>query len=1143
DSSWVTGGDITGQSTGNAEVSLSWTLRPTATGLSVTGSSTLGAVPAGLPLTLVATLTSTASGKVDFSITGTAVPPASGGTCTAVPVVSHEATCTTAASAGIGAHAYLATFGANAAFAQSSSPSVSATSVADPTAVSKVTGTGTAAVDLKATVTPPPYAPRTLGGGKVFFYAQPVGTPAATRHLACTQTVPANLAAGAAAAGVECLFELAVPGTTYTLSATFVPAAGTLDNSPAASATGTAFKVTRATPTVTLSVLPGQRVTYGQQVTLRATITGLPPADRPPAKVTYEGPGGAPITCAGTGQEDPAPVTVGNGVAGPCTFTPGTGGTAPAETVTALYAGDAETNASPSGPATIAVARAASTTTLTVTPSGGVGAVGVPVTLKATVSDPTEASAVPAGSVDLEMRTASSGQMVAAPCTSQATAAGVTTCTLATPPATIATLTFQATYCPAATAACTDWIKSTSRQVAYTPAPDPVAVTLAPAGTQTHPATVTTPTLTVTATVAVAVPTSPSTPPVAGTVAFTENGQPVGSCSSVPVGGPGTASCTFDPVTGAEDAVVAAFTPVPGSLTTAATSAPAYYKVAGLATATALAVATPTGDPLDYGVPLTATATVSTVTNGTPVTAGTVAFAVGGTPVPTCTAQAVGHQGTATCALPPVPGPSGTVTATFAYAGGTYQRSAYPAALSISPDATTTTLSISPDVTTPGDIALTATVAGTAVGAVVAPSGAVGFTTTGGAAVPGCAAVPLVPGSGTASTATCPLARPTATTTFGAAYAPVTSADFSPSSAATGLAFNPSGACSTAFQHAWDDAGHGLTLSAGGLSSIGSVTVDLGQPVGTCGPTRILSFNGGSLSLFGGTLATSSGISGYLVDGQGAGATPQLCLTGGALGLPGSWSLGTVALSATEKLCVAVTSVTGTSGTAGGIDGSIAVSAPTLPFGLPTAGYQLTVSFVAGASPSLTVRIGPTTPPDSAPYVTATVTVTRTGAAFTATGALRVGNIPFLGGLVGGTFAVGTGTGGTIAWSVTLAVPATATYSPVPGLTLEGLSVKLSSASGLTVGATVVLGTGTTVTGTLAGSYSAGKWTLSLAPTSVGPWVPTPGLTLSPTISGTLTVTTAGPTSTVTYDFETAASATLASWTLGAGFAATVDCV
>lgn len=1151
---WVTNVVYTGgngtKSAGYAYLALSWPLRSTSTSLVIssgTGGPALSSVPAGYKwLTLTASLTSTARGAVDFTETGTAISATtrSGSSCTTVPVIGGTATCTVRTPASLGQHAFVGTFQANAAFAASSGTG-GVTVVQDQVRLStvRVTPTTGSGVKLVVTVDEPPYAPNSLAGGLVTYDAQAAGAP--TAQVACTQTISSNVAQGKSVKTVTCpRFTAAVPGTAYTLTAKFTPKTGTLVNSVASTPNAFQYTVTKATPAVTLSVSPSS-VSFGQRVTLQATVSGLPSADRPPAAVTYEGAGGTPITCTGTGQQNPAAVTTGNGVTSPCTFTPGTGGTTTVETVVAVYPGDRETNAAQSSPQQIKVAKASSTTVVTVTPAGGVGAVGVPVTLTARVADGTDPTAVAAGTVEFEQRTASTGATAPVPgCTAVAAKDGVATCPLPASPAGLATLTFGAVYCPTGTGgACTDWIKSSAKPVAYTPVKDPTTVTLAPAGTQTHPQTVTTPTLTVTATVRVAVPTSAQTPPVTGTVGFQQNGQPVGgSCGAVPVGaGTGQAVCTFAPVAGAEDAVTATFVPATGSLTTGAASTPAYYKVAGLPTATALTVAPPTGDPTEYGVPLTATATVTS--NGTAVTAGTVAFAVDGSPVATCASQAVSAQGIATCVLPPLAaGSPHAVVATFAYAGGTYQRSTATRPVTVTAAPTTTTLALTPDVTTPGDDVLTATVTNAATGARAPPTGAVAFTTTGGSVVASCNAVPLAAASGPVATATCALPRPMATATYAAAFTPTPPADLTASKTTAPLSFTPGGSCSTAFQGAWNDGGKALKLSVGGASAIGDVTVDVASPVGTCSPTRVLPFSGGTLQLFGSTLAGSTGLAGYLVDGQGSGAVPQVCVDGGTLHLPSGWSLGTVALSSSEKLCLDLTSVSGTTGTVGGLTGALAVSTSALPVALPGNGYQLVLTFAAAPAPTMTVHLGPVAPPAATPYLTATVTVTDSSGTVTAKGAVAVGDLPFLSGAVGATVTVTTTTG-KITWAVSLAVPATRTYAPVPGVVLKSLSLALSSSSGLTAQATAVLGTGTAVTVHLTGSYSGGKWTLTLAPTRIGSWTPTSGLTLSPTLAGTLTITTGGASTAVTYDFETSAGTTLATWTLGSGFQTTVDCV
>ena len=278
-----------------------------------------------------------------------------------------------------------------------------------------------------------------------------------------------------------------------------------------------------------------------------------------------------------------------------------------------------------------------------------------------------------------------------------------------------------------------------------------------------------------------------------------------------------------------------------------------------------------------------------------------------------------------------------------------------------------------------------------------------------------------------------------------------------------------------------------------------------------------------------------------------------MCLTAGTLSLPGGWSLGSLGLTSTEKLCFALTGVSGTTGSVGGVtSGVLTATAAGLPFGVPDAWvpYQLSLTFSAGSTPSLSVDVSPSTVPATTVYATATVTVTRTTGAFTAAGTLGVRNVPFASAGLDATFTVSTGSAGSIAGSVTLSTPAT--YSPVPGLTLQGLSTTLARSGGQTtfdLAATAVLGYGShPVTVALTGSYQAQAWTATVAATTVAPWTPFTGLTIQPTLSGTVTITTTGATK-VSYDIEGGTPPTggggtaLASWSPGAGVTISIDCL
>ena len=271
-------------------------------------------------------------------------------------------------------------------------------------------------------------------------------------------------------------------------------------------------------------------------------------------------------------------------------------GIAPTAKVVAAYAGDAQTNAKSSAATTVAVSAAGSGVTMTAVGQLGVSGVGVPVVLTASVTNTDHTTAVPGGVAAFSAH----GAPVVG-CTAVPVTGGLATCTDNQPPTALGAVPFGVTFCSSATGTCRDWTSSQS-STTYTPTKDPTSVTLSPGSTQTHPATATGgQPITVTATVALVAGSAT----VGGTVTFHQGVTAItasggGSCSSEPVGPSGQASCTFVPRPGYEDTVTAAYTPAATSLTTASTSAPAYFKVSGFPTATTVGLAAPTG-PLPAG--------------------------------------------------------------------------------------------------------------------------------------------------------------------------------------------------------------------------------------------------------------------------------------------------------------------------------------------------------------------------------------------------------------------------------------------------------------------------------------------------------------------------------------------------------------
>ena len=321
----------------------------------------------------------------------------------------------------------------------------------------------------------------------------------------------------------------------------------------------------------------------------------------------------------------------------------------------------------------------------------------------------------------------------------------------------------------------------------------------------------------------------------------------------------------------------------------------------------------------------------------------------------------------------------------------------------------------------------------------------------------------------------------------------------------------------------------------------------VGTATGSCNASKLLTFSSGSLQLLEGTLTGSSGLSGTIAEGATA-THPTVCVTGGTVGFPASWHLGSLTLSATDKLCFALASFTGTTPVLGAVtSGSLAKSGIALPFGSPngTVHYKLVATFTDKSSPTLNVVLEPTATPAGAAYVDATVTVVLAHGAATASGGLHLFN--FVLGELSATFTVTAGKSGSLDGSVTFgAIDKTSPDSIVTGLALQSISATLSSKTGLEVTATALLGNvAHPLTVKAHGAYHKGAWSLSVSVTG-HTWTPFNSLTIVATFTGTVTITSGGD----TFDVEAGTAPTkdghptpVVTWAPVAGVHVGIDCV
>lgn len=1142
-SSWygdLTGGNSSGsQEGGDGEAVFSWTISPTTTTI-----SSIPALNAGQTAAFTGDVSTTTgyvpTGTISFENSSTDAVLCTGTLDQDSP---DQASCnyhtTTNETIGV-----IAVYAGDNGSTGSQSGSTTLTVNQDATTTSDVTTSANSGtqLELKATVTPQSYSPVGLTGTVDFYYSTG-STESAPGTLACSQAISSGYSPGQAAA-VSCAFNV-VPGTTYWLDASYGGDASDTVNSGSSSPDVVSASVASATTSTSLG-LSAQTVTYGETDTLSATVTGIPSTDSSPAQLEYEVSDGTstPVAIACTGESNPVDVPT-SGVAPTCTFTP----TSSADDVFAEYIGDSQSKTSTSSTTDITVDQADSSTSVSVSPStGGSGNtyVGVPITVTATVTNTSATGIAPDGTVTFSNGSDISGcTNLGSTSTDPTTDTATYECTSVATPSDLSQLSFSATYCPSTvtTGACTNWSSSTG-STTYTPEPDPTQVALTgPTGATTGGQPITVDAL---------VSDTSGDAALDGTVTFTENGSNISGCVGLGLSA-NPVPCDFTPTPGQTDSIVATYSVTSGSLTAGSVSNTFDVDINGEPTTTSITVSTAAGaaaegSTIAYGVPVTIKATVTA--GGSDVTAGTVSFAIDGNPImvggtAVCTAVAFSGS-TAKCTVAAIDLGSHQLTAMFTPSSASYTGSSSPStddSWTIGPDSTSTSLSIGPDTTGLGEIALTATVANTSANSTTVPAGTVSFAVSGGSTISTCTAISLVSGSG-GETATCDISEPTSTTTYTATYTPA-NGDLSSSSSA-GMAFNPGAVCSSTFSTLWDDAGTTIAFKVGPLgTSVDSVSVNASSEMGLCNPITPLPVAGGSLSLFGKTLG-SSGLSGYIEDGSG-GADPMLCFTSGSLSLPSGWGLSSISLSATADFCISVTGA-GTTNTLGlPVSGALTVDLSSLPFGNPdsTISYELVLQITGSSSPELTVTLQPTAIPASAPYLDATATVSISGGTVSATGNVTIGNLPF--GDLSAPFTVSAGSGGTLAGSIGPVVIATTPYSPVPGLSLQDISVTLSSTSGLSFSGTATLGTSSEpVTLTVTGGYSSGTFSLNIASSTIT-WTPFSSLTINASFSGSVTITTAGA---VTFDVEagtpptsSSTPAPLVAWDPVTGLGVQIYCV
>jgi hypothetical protein len=172
--------------------------------------------------------------------------------------------------------------------------------------------------------------------------------------------------------------------------------------------------------------------------------------------------------------------------------------------------------------------------------------------------------------------------------------------------------------------------------------------------------------------------------PDGGTVAFTDGGSPISGCGSQAVAADGTATCAVTYSAAGAHSVVAGYGG--DSNYQGSSSTPMAETVSPASTTTGLGV---DHSPALVGQAVTYTATVTPVPDG-----GTVAFTDGGSPISGCGSQAVGADGTATCAVSYAAAGAHAVTAAYGGDSNYQGSSSAPMAEAVNAASTTTGLGV-----------------------------------------------------------------------------------------------------------------------------------------------------------------------------------------------------------------------------------------------------------------------------------------------------------------------------------------------------------------------------------------------------------------------------------------------------------------
>ncbi len=583
-------------------------------------TSTPSSPVVGQSVTLTATVTGSGSGtpagSVEFFNGATSI-----GTATLINGIATLQT----SSLPVGANSVTATYQGDINFAASTSPAATVT-----------IGQASTTTSLTATPNPSPFGQPVTLTATVSPVSPGGGTATGTVEFFSGAT---SLGTATLSSGTATLQTTAIPTGVNTLTAKYDGDTSFLTST----SQGVTQTISATTPTTTGLTTSASSSTYGQSVTLKATVTDSG-SGTPTGSVQFF-----------SGSTSLGTAAFSNGVATLATTALPVG----ADSVTAHYLGDSNFAPSTSSPTTVTVSQSSTTTALTATPNPS--PFGQSVTLTATISAVSPGAGTPTGTVEFF---------------SGATSLG--TATLSS-----GTATLQSTTIPTGTDTLTakykgdtNFAASTSPGVSQTITPTASSTT---ALSSSASSTVFGQQVTLTAKVT---PSSSSSITPSGTVQFYSGSTLLGSAILTN----GTAALQTTSLPLGSDSVTAQYKG--DSNYSPSTSTASTVTVGQAATSTALSAAP---NPGGQGQAVTLTAKVSVTSPGSGSPTGTVEFFNGSTSLGTGT---LSSTGIATLQTPLLP--LGTNSLTAKYAGDTnFTTSTSPAFTETILTSTTTTLTTS----------------------------------------------------------------------------------------------------------------------------------------------------------------------------------------------------------------------------------------------------------------------------------------------------------------------------------------------------------------------------------------------------------------------------------------------------------------